>query len=209
MSEQPTCYFHGCNNKPMEGTVKCHFHRNRGLCRIPNCHNQVYARNLCVRHGGRHPCAFPGCSTNARLGQFCCKHSKLKKLCQYPNCTNLIQINNLCIRHGGSKCCKYEGCSTPARTGGYCWRHRKYIAKRHATNDVAKNVHGGKPEAHNAMLHTMMLAEKDLELILPQDSNFLLDAGSNPQDLDDSILEVLLKCDNMTISSPESLFSVV
>ncbi|OQR83134.1 hypothetical protein ACHHYP_15061 [Achlya hypogyna] len=184
-SVEPTCFFHGCTSKPLEGSVKCHFHRNRGLCRVPNCRNQVYARNLCVRHGGRHPCASPGCSTNARLGQFCCRHSKLKKLCHYPGCTKVIQINNLCIRHGGSKNCQYEGCATPARCGGYCWRHRKHIKR-----SLAPGFPASQPE------HKDEAGATDIDALLMDD--YLYDAlasgsagslNSSTDDLDASILD--------------------
>ncbi|KDO21249.1 hypothetical protein SPRG_13548 [Saprolegnia parasitica CBS 223.65] len=200
-SADTTCFFQGCTSKPMEGSVKCHFHRNRGLCRINNCRNQVYARSLCVRHGGRHPCAHPGCSTNARLGDFCCRHSKYKKLCHHPGCTKVIQINNLCIRHGGSKHCQYEGCATPARCGGYCWRHRKHIKHFKDSANATKEIQS------DANCNDTTLWDQGLfDAIAASDVESAL--SSSPEDLDASILDVLLRCDSLTIGSPDSHVTV-
>ncbi|KDO21250.1 hypothetical protein SPRG_13549 [Saprolegnia parasitica CBS 223.65] len=185
MENAALCYFHGCTSKPMEGSVKCHFHRNRGLCRISNCRNQVYARSLCVRHGGRHPCAHPGCSTNARLGDFCCRHSKHKKLCHHPGCTKVIQIHNRCIRHGGSKHCLYPGCATPARAGGHCWRHRMYIKRENAPTSPSDSSHQGCC-SDSAMSDDGTSSEMALPL--------------SGDDLDASILDVLLTCGDMSWS---------
>ncbi|OQR91199.1 hypothetical protein THRCLA_09073, partial [Thraustotheca clavata] len=188
-STPTTCYFHGCTSKPLEGTVKCHFHRNRGLCRVPHCRNQVYARSLCVRHGGRHPCAHPGCSTNARLGDFCCRHSRFKKLCHYPGCTKVIQINNRCIRHGGSKNCQYPGCTTPARAAGHCWRHRKHIKRDHS--EASENQM--KMDDIGSSMQKFMLDDSILKQVLDatENSNETFNCSS-PEDLDASILDVLL-----------------
>ncbi|KDO15901.1 hypothetical protein SPRG_18562, partial [Saprolegnia parasitica CBS 223.65] len=48
------CFFNGCTNSVMHGSWKCEFHKNRAKCTgSSSCHNQVFARNLCVRHGGK------------------------------------------------------------------------------------------------------------------------------------------------------------
>ncbi|KDO21266.1 hypothetical protein SPRG_13565 [Saprolegnia parasitica CBS 223.65] len=74
-STTTTCIFDGCALPSRLNSIKCMFHRNRGVCKSPHRRNQVYARQLCVSHGGRNPCQEPGCDANARLGQYCCRHS--------------------------------------------------------------------------------------------------------------------------------------
>ncbi|OQS02107.1 hypothetical protein THRCLA_21505 [Thraustotheca clavata] len=120
-----SCYFNGCNEPTMQGSVKCAFHKNRGTCRIADCRNQVYARHLCVGHGGRKPCQTTGCHGNARVGGFCNRHGakRDKPPCAIAGCMNSSYSNGHCIRHGGRRQCKIQSCQTHARTGGYCWRH--------------------------------------------------------------------------------------
>ncbi|RHY88411.1 hypothetical protein DYB35_005749 [Aphanomyces astaci] len=59
--------------------MKCAFHKGRGKCRMPDCHNQVYARQLCVRHGGKKICLRPHCTAHARGNAFCLKHGGVAK----------------------------------------------------------------------------------------------------------------------------------
>lgn len=54
------CAFNGCNSEATKDGKKCKFHRNRRQCSKPDCTNQVYARMLCVRHGGKKRCTIEG-----------------------------------------------------------------------------------------------------------------------------------------------------
>ncbi|KAF0691082.1 Aste57867_17620 [Aphanomyces stellatus] len=120
-----TCFFNDCSNPVLPNSWKCHFHRHRGRCQVDDCRNQVYARHLCGRHGGKKQCKVEGCTLNARLGSVCCKHGagSLRKLCSYPNCTKQVHARDRCVRHGGGKQCRKEGCQNHARSGGLCRRH--------------------------------------------------------------------------------------
>ncbi|OQR83051.1 hypothetical protein ACHHYP_15182 [Achlya hypogyna] len=123
-----TCIFRDCAAPAVPFTTKCQYHRNRAKCRIATCCNQVYARHLCVSHGGRRRCQFPDCRANARLGNFCTQHGGKKQRCQEPGCTSLAHAKGKCVRHGGRRPCNATGCTTHARKGGYCWRHRDFTA---------------------------------------------------------------------------------
>ncbi|ETV92995.1 hypothetical protein H310_12833 [Aphanomyces invadans] len=119
------CHFNGCAERVRPGTRKCAFHRKKGICHIHNCHNQVYARGLCVRHGARKPCNFPKCEGYARNGGFCTRHGDRHpiKLCSVQGCQNKAHARQKCVRHGGGQKCKADGCDMHARTGGWCSRH--------------------------------------------------------------------------------------
>ncbi|KAF0738518.1 hypothetical protein Ae201684P_019933 [Aphanomyces euteiches] len=119
------CFFNGCTNSVIPDSFKCIFHSQRGRCLVQDCRNQVYARNLCVRHGGKRPCAFDGCNLNSRVGKFCTKHSPTDSVrrCSHEGCQNQSHLRGKCFRHGGSKFCMMEGCVTYARNRGYCTRH--------------------------------------------------------------------------------------
>ncbi|KAF0700407.1 Aste57867_9067 [Aphanomyces stellatus] len=120
-----TCHFNGCKEKVRPGTRKCAFHRKKGICRIKDCRNQVYARSLCVRHGARKPCVHPGCEGFARYGGYCCKHGDKYSVkgCTEEGCSNKAHARQKCVRHGGGKKCKEEGCDSHARNGGLCSKH--------------------------------------------------------------------------------------
>ncbi|KAF0693634.1 Aste57867_15419 [Aphanomyces stellatus] len=96
------------------------------MCIAIDCHNQVYARKLCTRHGGKRQCAVDGCVLHARIGDVCSRHGscgQAKKRCIYADCTKLAIAKQLCVRHGGRRQCRVAGCGTHARTGGFCRRH--------------------------------------------------------------------------------------
>ncbi|EQC40219.1 hypothetical protein SDRG_02867 [Saprolegnia diclina VS20] len=139
-STTTVCIFDGCALPSRPNSVKCMFHRNRGVCKTPHCHNQVYARQLCVSHGGRNPCQEPGCDANARLGQYCCRHSiaAKKRLGVAPS----------------PRPCRFEGCLTAARTGGYCWRHRH-----------RPSLAGIEPIPVHAMEHELSMDDDMLDLL--------------------------------------------
>ncbi|KAG9409822.1 hypothetical protein AC1031_020128 [Aphanomyces cochlioides] len=76
MTQPPQrCFFNGCTNVVREGTLKCTYHRKKGICIRPNCHNQVYARGKCVLHGARNPCSYPDCTGYARSRGRCSRHT--------------------------------------------------------------------------------------------------------------------------------------
>ena len=96
----------------------------RPFCRVANCPNQVYARQLCVSHGGQWTCQEPDWVANARAGGLCRRHGEVKnKFCSSPGCTKLVYAHRKRARHGGRRPCKVEGCGTHARKGGYCRQH--------------------------------------------------------------------------------------
>ncbi|KDO22484.1 hypothetical protein SPRG_21183 [Saprolegnia parasitica CBS 223.65] len=123
------CLFNECAHPAVPGTRKCSFHKNRIKCHVANCQNQVYARHLCVRHGGKKQCQYEGCVMNARVGNFCSRHgaSNTKKQCIEEGCTKMAHAKQKCVRHGGGRKCRVESCKAHARTGGYCCRHTKQV----------------------------------------------------------------------------------
>ncbi|EQC36485.1 hypothetical protein SDRG_05939 [Saprolegnia diclina VS20] len=125
------CFFNGCTNSVMHGSWKCEFHKNRAKCTgSSTCHNQVFARNLCVRHGGKKPCIHSGCTGNARIGNYCSRHgaSTSKKMCTEEGCTKVAHARQKCVRHGGGRRCRIEACEAHARNGGFCFRHSRLQA---------------------------------------------------------------------------------
>ncbi|ETV97372.1 hypothetical protein H310_09707 [Aphanomyces invadans] len=120
-----TCVFNGCTNDAMPHSFKCLFHVHRGQCSAEACHNQVYARGRCVRHGGKKKCRAVDCTVNARVGSFCTKHSPthLIRTCSHPGCDKQAHWKRRCFRHGGARVCAVEGCVTYARNRGLCARH--------------------------------------------------------------------------------------
>ncbi|OQR89307.1 hypothetical protein ACHHYP_06360 [Achlya hypogyna] len=127
------CCFNGCINIALDAVSrKCNFHRNRSKCAVGTCWNQVYARGLCVGHGGRKPCEFPLCLGKARSGQFCSRHSvhsPIKHLCDVSGCGRRAHAKAKCLRHGGARMCSVHGCETLARKRGYCWSHGKQLLR--------------------------------------------------------------------------------
>ncbi|EQC36687.1 hypothetical protein SDRG_06122 [Saprolegnia diclina VS20] len=120
------CSFQRCVNLAAPRTDKCQLHRFRSVCSVPDCVNQVYARHLCVRHGGKKTCQHPACSANARSGPFCTKHGRAPEsaLCTISGCTKAAHLRRRCIQHGGGKPCLVPSCNANARARGVCWRHR-------------------------------------------------------------------------------------
>ncbi|OQR86705.1 hypothetical protein ACHHYP_10249 [Achlya hypogyna] len=122
------CFFDGCSNAPLPGKDKCHFHRYRTKCSVDDCFNQVYARRLCVSHGGKKLCAATDCNTPARVGDYCTKHTtKPKATCTQAGCSNPAYVQGMCTRHGGGKPCSVDDCAMPARVGSFCWIHRNRV----------------------------------------------------------------------------------
>ncbi|ETV67349.1 hypothetical protein H257_16433 [Aphanomyces astaci] len=108
------CFFNGCPHEAVIGSWKCMFHMHRFICSMPHCRNQVYARNRCVRHGGKKRCEVDGCVLNRRLGRFCVKHGPPTsvKLCNELDCSKHAHLHGnagmpiACIRHTPSKLIK-------------------------------------------------------------------------------------------------------
>ncbi|ETV67354.1 hypothetical protein H257_16438 [Aphanomyces astaci] len=128
------CFFNGCPNPPSTPhSTKCLFHYHRGICLVDDCRNQVYARSLCVRHGGKRQCQFQGCTLNRRVGAFCTKHGPTDAVrrCSHDGCSSQAHLRGKCFRHGGCRFCKVDGCVTYARNRGYCARHTPKSAQDH------------------------------------------------------------------------------
>ncbi|CAK4067098.1 unnamed protein product [Aphanomyces euteiches] len=140
------CFFADCDNEVQPGSWKCHFHRKRSRCLVVNCANQVYARHLCVRHGGRSQCRHENCSLNRRIGNYCARHSHLdvKKTCTEPDCDKQAHARGKCVRHGGGHCCKVPSCSKHGRQRGYCHKHYQdtfgVITTRRKSDEVDPTV---------------------------------------------------------------------
>ncbi|KAF0738568.1 hypothetical protein Ae201684P_019651 [Aphanomyces euteiches] len=119
------CFFSGCEHDAMEGTWKCTFHIHRSRCAAGDCRNQVYARNLCVRHGGKRQCQVQGCRLNCRVGDYCTRHSssEVLRFCSEEGCNSQVHLRGKCFRHGGGRRCQVEGCTKFARNRGLCARH--------------------------------------------------------------------------------------
>ncbi len=74
------CMFSDCQRVCDVGLDKCLYHRHRKLCNHPSsCSNQVYARGLCVKHGGKQKCKVPDCDKNTRAGHLCSSHYRLQQ----------------------------------------------------------------------------------------------------------------------------------
>ncbi|OQR95410.1 hypothetical protein THRCLA_07891 [Thraustotheca clavata] len=155
-SQQATCTFDRCSNLVDVPNSKCQIHRFRQKCSVGDCSNQVYARRLCIRHGGKKSCEFPDCQSPARVGIFCSKHNSLPPStpCSVEGCTRAAHLMRKCIRHGGGKPCIVENCDSNARARGLCWRHR------FLSSDI-----------HNPLTHATPLSEaekKDLTALLQE-----------------------------------------
>ncbi|OQS04952.1 hypothetical protein THRCLA_20750 [Thraustotheca clavata] len=116
-------------NPALRDNSKCEFHKHRLKCLHDGCHNQVYARRLCVRHGGKKLCSHSNCERNARLGEFCSLHGAVthKRHCNELGCTKMAHARGKCVRHGGGRQCSQPGCISHARHKGYCSRHSTMI----------------------------------------------------------------------------------
>ncbi|KDO17772.1 hypothetical protein SPRG_16472 [Saprolegnia parasitica CBS 223.65] len=78
-------------------TMKCDFHKHRRQCQVPKCYNQVYARHLCVRHGGKRICAADGCHRNARITQHCAQHATSPvrtEMCTHVGCDHVAHLRH-------------------------------------------------------------------------------------------------------------------
>ncbi|OQS02371.1 hypothetical protein THRCLA_05245 [Thraustotheca clavata] len=126
MSNPAQCWFKDCTKPVLPGFNRCQVHKHRSPCSVPNCLNQVYARYLCVRHGGKKICAFKNCTIYARGGGFCGKHGGTvnKRFCLVEGCKKQAHANQKCVRHGGGRFCKADDCTFHSRAGGFCLKHR-------------------------------------------------------------------------------------
>ncbi|KDO29622.1 hypothetical protein SPRG_05575 [Saprolegnia parasitica CBS 223.65] len=68
------CVFRDCSEPVFRDSYKCAFHKNRHVCSVMDCDNQVYARKLCVKHGARKRCSFPKCHAFTQGHTVCPKH---------------------------------------------------------------------------------------------------------------------------------------
>ncbi|EQC40239.1 hypothetical protein SDRG_02887 [Saprolegnia diclina VS20] len=159
-----TCFFNACTNPRLPNGTQCAFHKSRRPCIEPGCHNQVFARSRCVRHGGKRRCSVSECTANARLHGVCSRHgaARGKPNCSTDNCASIAHRNGKCIRHGGGRPCHFPDCKTHARSGGYCWRHRPATPYAFPAN---KTLHVGlsavKEELLDASILDAVLATMD------------------------------------------------
>ncbi|KAF0682706.1 Aste57867_25191 [Aphanomyces stellatus] len=133
-----TCYFNDCTaSVKSNAAIKCYFHRHRAICLIDNCRNQVYARKLCVKHGGKRRCQVGGCSANARVGNFCSRHAStaLKRVCEVNGCDKQPRAHRRCAAHGGGKKCCMAGCPNNARGSDYCAKHTPKVDEKPTSHD--------------------------------------------------------------------------
>ncbi|EQC25161.1 hypothetical protein SDRG_16968 [Saprolegnia diclina VS20] len=139
-------------------------------CSRDGCLNQVYARALCVRHGGKKQCRVEGCSTYARGGAFCFKHGGriTRRYCIEPGCAKQAHARQRCVRHGGGRKCKVNECEYLAKYSGYC--------RRHTTATVASFVNEETPSSTSAV--DAMDIEFDMLTLLAQPT-------SDAEDTDD------------------------
>ncbi|KAG9405160.1 hypothetical protein AC1031_004269 [Aphanomyces cochlioides] len=119
------CFFSGCDYEAMAGSWKCTFHVHRSRCAAGDCRNQVYARNLCVGHGGKRQCQVEGCHMNCRIGDFCTRHSStdVLRFCSEEGCRSQVHLRGKCFRHGGGRRCQVADCTKFARNRGFCAKH--------------------------------------------------------------------------------------
>ncbi|CAK4171274.1 unnamed protein product, partial [Aphanomyces euteiches] len=119
------CFFSGCHLDASPGSWKCDLHKHRSRCAVQDCRNQVYAKKLCVKHGGKPKCKVEGCQVTIRVGDYCSKHvpKDAIKLCSLEGCTTRVHLAGRCFRHGGGKNCVFPQCTKYARVRGLCYRH--------------------------------------------------------------------------------------
>ncbi|OQR89938.1 hypothetical protein ACHHYP_05930 [Achlya hypogyna] len=124
------CFVLGCDLPPATGD-KCEKHKHRAKCQgDPSCHNQVYARGRCVRHGGKKPCLYHGCTGNARRNDKCHRHGGARhRLCSEPGCDKIVSERRKCSRHGDTALCHFPQCLLKARLQGFCGTHFRFKAK--------------------------------------------------------------------------------
>ncbi|KDO24580.1 hypothetical protein SPRG_10111 [Saprolegnia parasitica CBS 223.65] len=133
------CLFNGCSKPVVPSLDKCAFHRYRSKCKVDGCFNQVYARLLCVSHGGKKTCQSPGCASPVRIGDFCTKHTTRSSItCSVDGCTQDTAAANqtTCPLHGGSSNCAVDDCVKPARMGKFCWHHRNRVLSKPMPQDA-------------------------------------------------------------------------
>ncbi|KAF0696356.1 Aste57867_12880 [Aphanomyces stellatus] len=190
------CFFHGCANVRAANSPKCDAHKHRSKCTVADCFNQVYARNLCVRHGGKKQCAFDRCEGNARAGPFCCKHNTgetKKRFCTAPGCSHVARAKGLCVSHGGGRKCEAEGCASYARDRGFCRRHRIPAVRIQArrTEPVVKVEQLVEERPHDMLELDILAAVFDDDVVLgiePID----FDATASLDAIESSVLDALL-----------------
>ncbi|RHY94329.1 hypothetical protein DYB35_011663 [Aphanomyces astaci] len=156
-----SCFFNDCHldtDTNDSSSWKCAFHKHRSRCLVSDCHNQVYARNLCVRHGGKRACVAPGCSANARVGNLCSKHATpaTKKLCMVDGCTKQAHARYKCVRHGGGSQCKAMGCISNSRSNGMCSRHAKAHHKDRRRDESRKIDPGDGKDAKTVLMDDLL-----------------------------------------------------
>ncbi|KAG9407705.1 hypothetical protein AC1031_002422, partial [Aphanomyces cochlioides] len=136
-SQQMRCTFKDCANQVHGGLYKCKFLKARKQCCMDGCLNIVYARNLCVRHGGKKKCTAPGCKSNAYGGDFSGQHGGIvsKRFCKFQGCSKQAHARGLCVRHGGGRICTIHDCSHHARDNGLCQKHIKRGGVHHDNDD--------------------------------------------------------------------------
>ncbi|KAF0712627.1 Aste57867_4763 [Aphanomyces stellatus] len=125
MSALLICEFNTCANVAVLGSTKCLFHKHRLQCAVPACRNQVYARHLCARHGGKRPCAVDNCGQTAQVNGHCLAHGGAtgKKQCVEAGCLKQAQAHQRCLKHGGGRRCTVPGCVQHVRSQGLCRSH--------------------------------------------------------------------------------------
>ena len=79
--------------------------RNRYICKVAECNNQVVKGDVCIRHGARRKlCTYikdgVGCKSYAHKGGVCTFHGAKKKRCISVGCTNQAMRGGLCRHHG-------------------------------------------------------------------------------------------------------------
>ncbi|OQR89934.1 hypothetical protein ACHHYP_05929 [Achlya hypogyna] len=121
------CLF--CAAPAVEGRAQCAFHRHRAKCvGDPLCLNQVYARQRCVRHGGKKLCTEPGCRRNARNNSLCFRHAAAvapPPACAVDGCGKPVHAKGKCLPHSGVRRCREPLCNLYARHAGFCTQHRR------------------------------------------------------------------------------------
>ncbi|EQC25930.1 hypothetical protein SDRG_16229, partial [Saprolegnia diclina VS20] len=165
-----SCRFNGCTQRALPVLGKCEFHRHRLVCHIDGCNNIVYARQLCVRHGGKLQCAQDDCSANARIDGYCSRHAlpTAKRACSEPHCRNLAHSRSKCVRHGGARRCGEELCVSLARTGGFCRRHNpSKVSLRASPVQVDMAASDDLQELDNKILQCLLIDSPRIEPMTP------------------------------------------
>ncbi|ETV70509.1 hypothetical protein H257_13903 [Aphanomyces astaci] len=162
----PMCQFNRCLS-PAIHHGKCDYHRMRSGCMVKHCPNQVYARKLCVKHGGKRQCQADGCDANARRHGFCCKHGQkpAKKPCLVEGCVKFAHSRRFCAAHCGSRSHTYNDIFLDPSTAAVLSSTRCKVHGDHWNGDAVPTGFVAMLAVDNVDSHSSVADEDDASFV--------------------------------------------